>query len=598
MTAARLRAFAAPPFRVGAPRLWTGLLWLSVIVLTVALLAYPRTMVLEFSPIQSIETVAPLTLFAVLYYCWMIALVAQLLRQGQDRGSLLQSLSLVAVFALVYRGFWDIPLAAIGHQDSILNVGTARYLESTGQVAFGHPNFVYFDFPGLHTVTAVLASVTGLAAQDAATIMLVLMGVILSSLFFLISLVLLRDVRWAGVAALLVMQGSLVFSRLPFYPGMLGFVFVLMFLLLILKQREAVFLRPSLAFANVVLLLAAAVTHLPTSVLMFFILIGIWLTTLAREHHGSVPVSTLVLYAVAPAAWLIYATVTTFDGLAQVIGEFTSNLQGEDFFSEVRIIGASNLGPSVPLWATGIKAFWLVALLGVGTVVALLRLRRAFDLVRAEAQVLGALLGIVLLSVTAMLVSFGGSQFLRYPMYAPIVVAPMLLLFVLDQASSRLRRIGLGVTVVAIVGLSLPTFLASHPTVSMDRSYSYEDSPAKFLAGNAGSVEAMIFAPALGYLPYVEHLPNARYAASPALSELQDEDGVWANLDGQISEFESGQDAVNVYVLSARPRVYYEYNFRLSPEDPRWDAIQSELDGNLKIYDNGFVGLFENDSRR
>jgi hypothetical protein len=210
-----------------------------------------------------------------------------------------------------------------------------------------------------------------------------------------------------------------------------------------------------------------------------------------------------------------------------------------------------------------------------------------------EAKALGALLGIVLLSVTATLVGTAGSQFLRYPMYAPLVVAPLLLLAI-GRLRQGLSRVGLGVVVVSLVALAVPTFLAHYPTVRVEVFYAYEVAPAQMLSRYGDGSDLSLTAPAVGYAPYVGYLPNAQYAGTPAEFDLKDEDGLWAHLDNQLNNFVGGsRERVNIYVFSARLRAYYRHNFGIPLDDPRWDALRIRLEGQAAVYDNGFVTLYE-----
>jgi hypothetical protein len=567
-------------------------LWSILIGLTAALLAYPRQMTLGYSPIQSLDAVSPFHLFASLYYALMVTLAALLLLQS--RASLWQGLVLVGIFALVYFGFWDIPFAAVKHQDSVLNAATAVYIRVAGMIPVGHPNITYTDFPGLHILTAALAAVTSLPMPNAVTAVTLLMDLLRAGILYLICLCLLEEPRWAGIATLLVMQGSIVLARLPFYPGTLGFVFAQMFLLMALRQRVPLARRSDVLIV-IVVVVVTAVTHFVISALVVFLLVGMWLVAYARRGlKEPSPISTLFpICIIFLTTWLVYAAVQTFDGLVSVSAEISGNLQRGQFLRQLFILGRTNVGVQVPVWATTLKLFWLVLLLGVGTVVALPGLRRLQSLRSVEARALGALVGIILLSVLATLVSTAGSEFLRYPLYAPLVTAPLLLLAI-SRLYAGWRRLGLGVVVLSLVALAVPTFLVHYPTVRMDMFYPYEAAPAQMLARYGDSTDLSLTAPALGYVPYVAYLPNAQYAGTPIQSDLKDKDGVWAHLDDQVDNFIGGTDErVNIYVLSRRPRVFYRHNFGIPLDDPRWDAIRGRLEGQAAVYHNGFVTLYE-----
>lgn len=584
--------------RIRAPALASPVLrpalWLILIGLTAALLAYPRQMALEYSPTQSLETVEPVLLFGGLYYAWMAVLVSLLLLEGPGRASVWRGLTLVAVFALIFLGFTDIPLGANKDADGILNAAISEYIRSTGEIPVDHPNLGFTDFPGLYVVTGALAVALGIATRDAATVMLVLMDLLLAGIFYLICLRLLKDPRWAGIAALLGIQGSIILAKMPFYPGKLGLVFVSMFLLLILERRGAILGRPSSALLGIALLAAATVTHFVTSALLLFVLVGVLLVPRARgEMKERFPSSRLAIYLVVPLAWSIYVTTQAFEDLTHVGVQVLDNFGRDTFLRDVFITGGSNLGPELPLWTVIMKLFWPALLLGIGTMAALSRLRHPRSLPPIEARALGALLGIFLLAATATLVSTSGNQFLRYPMYAPLVVSPLLLL-ALGRLAPGLRMAGLGAVVVSLVVLAVPTLLVSYSTVRMDAAYPYEEAAAQMLGRESDGTNVRLTAPAGGHSQYLGYLPQALFARTPEKFNLKDEDGVWAYLDDQVDSFVGGSDEqVNIYGLSNRPRVYFKHNFGIPLDDPRWDAIRSRLEREAAVYDNGFVTLYE-----
>jgi hypothetical protein len=286
-----------------------------------------------------------------------------------------------------------------------------------------------------------------------------------------------------------------------------------------------------------------------------------------------------------------------FGGMAHMATEVGDNIQREFYLRSALVIGSSNFAAEVPLWATTVKLFWIFLLFGAGTVAALLRLRRRHSLRPVEAKALGALLGILLLSVTIGLVSAGGLQLFRYVMYAPLVLAPLLLLSI-RQLPRRLGGVGLGAVVVSLVALAVPTFFAHYPTVRVEMFYPYEMAPAQTLSSHGDDGSGLrVFVPAAGYVAYIRYLPNAEYMGTPVEFTLGDYDGLWAHIDQQADIFVSASDAkVSIYALSNRPRVYYKHNFGIPLDDPRWDALRIRLEGQTAvsaIYDNGFVNLYQ-----
>jgi len=565
-------------------------LWFFIVALSAAILVYPRVMALQYSPIQSLDVVEPVSRFGTLYYVWITVLVSLLLFRDPRRTWQRRGLILSVLFVLIYRGFWDVSFASVRNADAVLNEATAEHIRSVGRVPSP------LDFRGLQVLAAFLSTTSGIHSADGVRILMLLFDVLLGGMFFLLSYGLLGDARLAVIGAVLAMQGNIVFPRLVFYPGTLGLVFASIFLFLALRRSQGAFLSPSGAILTLLVLAANTVTHFVTSTLLFCLLLWMWLVALARkefERRRDERRLLVFAYGIVPFAWLSYAAVQTFRSLALLAGQLPGNLQSESFLRAVLLAGQANYGAGVPPWAVAARGFWIFLLLGVGVFAVFCRLVRLRSLPTVEARAIGAFLGIVFLSIVNTSVSTGGFEFVRFPLYTPLVSAPLLLLAI-ARLPSGLRTISFGTLVVFIVALSLPTFLASYPTIRTEVFYQHEFLPAQLLAKHTDDPHVKITAAALGYVPYARYMPDAQYVGTPPEFALIDEAGVWAFLDQQARDFVSEKTrATSFFVDSARPRAYYRHNFGISPSDPRWDAIRSIVRERAAVYDNGFVALYE-----
>ncbi len=572
-----------------------ALLWIAVLILTGALVFYPREPQLSGAAIQSTESIDSLPLFLALFTGWMAAIVASAL--VQDRHNQWAGLVLAVMFVVVFRGFWDIPYATSGHQDSLLNTATADYIRSTGKLAFAHPSLVYTDFPGLHLLTASLAEVLDVPTTEAAAMILVMLDIALASTFFLIAVQITGDGRLATLAALIGMEGNIVFARMPFYPGTLGLLFGACFLLVSLKQNGTAWRSPGYALVATLLFGASVITHLITALLIFFLAVGHWLFAMARNRlREPLPTYQIMLYACLPIAWLVYATAQTFDSLVNVTRQLPDQFGPDNFLAETLRLGTANTGTSLPSWAQFTTLAWLLILYGVGTLLGLARLRRGSALPAGEAAAIGGLIGIFLLTLTATAVSPGGSQFLRYPMYSAMLLAPVLALGLWRVLGPVVAPL---LVSVALITLAAPSFLVYNGTVGMNHFYPPESAAAQTLAQRAKDEDVMLFSASVDIAPYLIHLPNAAYDFPTDLSKLKDEQGARDNLGFTVQRFLAASVArAHLFVDTSRTQVSYRHNFGLRLDDPVWTDTYERLDsGAAQIYDNGMVTIYAADTQ-
>jgi len=567
-------------------------LWGAVIALTVGLLLYPKDPEVNFAAIQSLSAFADLPLFGALYYLWALSLVTLTLSLKRQRSGYWEGLVLVGLFALVFRGIWDIPFP-VQTLDGVANATTTKAIADLHEVPVGHPNFVYTDFPGIHLLTACLSQVTGLGLSDSVMAIMVLLDLLLAALYYLTSLRILGDQRLAAFAALLAMQGNIVFARLFFYAGFMGLIFIGLFLLLILKKGDAVFARVEDAFAAVVLLGAGSMTHFVSALVPFFLLAGIYLArSFAGRPRAPLLATTPVLYVIVPLSWLIFWSVGTFDNIVVIGSKVQESLAPDMAFRYMFNIGRANLGPTLPPWATATNNFWLFLLFGLGSVSVLLGLVKMKKLNGVEAKATGAFLGVILLALLVTSLYPGGQQVYRFLTFAPFFAAPFLLLLL---RGLRPRRALLSLTILALlfVGLSLPTFFANSAYIGVSVYHPVDSAPGQFLKPLYDDGRGLrIMSLAFTTQPLIRYLPEAEYSGELPAEHVQDEEQFWQFAEKQVGSFEGTSDWEAVYVSSPRPVAAFQHIFGIAQDDPNWSRLSRRLEEKERFYDNGQVQMY------
>lgn len=551
---------------------------------------YPKHFALEYAPVQSLRVFPNLQLFGGIYYAWLTTLVVLAFLPGRLGGTLgaFEGLALAGVFSLTYRGMWDILLPDYW-ADGLSNIITAQFIMDGGTILPTNPNIAYLDFPGLHVLTVVLAQIINSDIKFAVVVMLLVLDVLTAALLYLISLALLKDVRLAVFAAVLGMLGNPVFAYYFFYPGYLGATLLFTFLLLLFKDQAS----PLARGCALVLVAGATLSHFISSLAFAFALAGVVIADPYFRQRRRLAMTTVVLFAAVPMGWLVHgASPTTFRNLAVIAGEIVRNLTENTLFWFATIARA-NLSGSQPLWARGIRFFWLFTLYGVGTLATLSYIPRSRQAETAARVAAGAFCGLILLSVTATVVSPGGDQFFRFLVFAPVFTAP-LLIRVLHQSPAG-RRAALGALVLTTVAVSVPTFLAYRSPVEMYTYYPYEYYVGRFISSATAGENPEIYSLALSRLPVLRYKRDAQYFdEGQANVNLIDENGLWKAVSGLEQRFGTvpTRATLGLFINSARPKVFYQHVFGIMPTSQEWVNLEQRLSVADLTYDSRHARVY------
>lgn len=287
--------------------------WALLLSLTVAILLYPVRLQFEFTPIQSIYIFHNLPVFCVLYVAWLASLLWLLFGLGDDRRDKWLRIVLVAIFAIVYLGFWvvitpqgfttDYEGGALSYANYILRGGE---ITSDMMGIFGYLQFPFTAFMG-----AGLSWITHLSLLDVRLIVLLVGSAMFGVAMFVFLKNTLKNEGLASVGAILVMQGSLILSRsLRFYPAGIGLMLFALFLMLLVKNDGVIFgswRSKAIAF---VMMAAITTDHIITSLYVIGVLIAIYLVQLIGKKK-LIRAWFIIPLVAMPILWgLLWATPT------------------------------------------------------------------------------------------------------------------------------------------------------------------------------------------------------------------------------------------------------------------------------------------------
>ncbi len=574
-------------------------LWVSLLSLTAGLLLFPTRLTVEYRTIQSISAIPDLPVFAAFYIVWLGLLLTLLVSGGESQW---EKPALVAVFAVVFLGFW---LMAGDYTslryDGIFNAAHVDQLahQPDGTIPVGGPKFAYFNFPGMHLFAFFLVEITGIALPHALSLLLLTHLALVSVLAYLLFLRGLHNPSVAALGSLLFLQGNIILARYAFYPGVWALALLAMFLVLINKPGTILFSSWQDRLLMLLLLAAATMTHFVTAILLFFVLAGIYLVRSmpaeGRSRTALVSLSTLTAFLVIPLSWDVYWATHWFQSVAKVTSAVISDFTEKGSLLYLFNLGGSYAGGAVPLWALAVRYFWWATIFVLGGFLGLRNLLRFKTLSRVRQLETGGLMGVAALSAAVTGFSVGGSEFYRFLLYGPFFTIPILLRPLLDLSGKR-WKVSLGLAAVSFFALSFPTFLSHNNLVGTSAYYSYEFQAGRFLEQAAPEQERLrVFSLSASGPTLLYTVPNADLRRSLQAAEMKDPAALWQARDDVLAGFLDPPRAdgrLDVFYRSVREAYVYQNIFNISPQDPEWRDLDNTLSRVNRLYDNGEVQIY------
>jgi hypothetical protein len=567
-------------------------------LLTGCLLFYPISFTNEYHSIQAPYLFEDLPVFGIIFVVWFIVLFWLIFSRRDNPYLNAENLLLCAVFGLVFMGFWVVITPYGSYADDIYNMGHVRYVLEAATIGVGHSNLGYFDFPGMHLMTAVIAQVSGL---DIFTSCLVFLLFNIVSFSFLIYILLIKTLRSNYLAVggyiFLVMSDLLLVEKMHiFTPGAFGFTLLAGLLVwLQLSEKSLLDTTVSQRLMLIILALAMVISYFATSLLAPLIFAGIYGLQLAgRDRTASISLTNTILFLTLVLAWEVYWTWHTFDSLSSFWPRIMEDLVNGEFLTSMLTLSSSAAGSGLPLWARVTRYFWW-GLLGLGSILGMLNLLKIKRSGLAEKIETGGILGIAALTVLGTFGTSGGIQFTRYLMYAPLFCVPILLRF-FNNLGSWGRRSLAGLAGLMLV-FALPTFLSSVNTIATDAVHAYDAAAGQFLEGNYNEPgeDIAVYRPSTVTAASIfYYVPDTKMKTISEKAYF-DEDLFRKKLVELTVSFQNPQaltDYHKILVVDEKMTVHPQQLLGILKDDPVWDDLETSLAAANLFYHNGHVRMY------
>lgn len=576
---------------------WRPALWVAFLGLTATILAYPVNLRLEPFTVWSPDIFPRLPVFGVFFYLWAASLALLLFTSPDETVARWERLFLIAAVTLVFRGFWNL-IAPIQGQ-ALGHVTTTLLWQQDGHVGPG-PAVAYLAWPGVSLSHSLLSQISGLELFPATAMLNLAVALVIATSTYIFLLTILKKSLPAALSCLLIIEGSVALIIL-LSGGPLALAFLLSFLAVLFSKGDLAS-APRLLVA-LLLLMAASITHLHTAVHFPFILLGLWgAGVLAkRQLVPLVSVHTVMLFFLIPAAWALYWNVNPFTWI--VTGAWTSLSELEDMYQRLLAlftIGQANVGPSVPLWYSGVRLFWFALLYVAGGLVWLWSLGMLHRLDSRAKGACAAFAGVLLLALVSVVMSTAGfSQLLRLLQTGVFFTSLFLLLF-LHRLKELARRAALLGLACLVFGLSLPTFLATNPWVNTLYAHPPELTAGQTLQSLYGVGQGLTVFGTSGATRFIQHY---LYEADISIESQKvsqggnwSEEALWEDMDALLAEADNSRQRGNPVLFIHSYKFALEMNARMGipPDHPRWSAFASRLARSYgRSYDNGPFQVYQ-----
>lgn len=575
--------------------LWRLPLWSAFLGLTALIVVYPVNLRLESFPVLSPDIFPNLPLFGAIFYLWAASLLVLVFTPSDEGAARWERLALVAVAALVFRGFWNI-IAPLQGQ-AITHALATKVWQTLGHVV-PYQKAVFTHWPGYSLVPSIISQTTGVELFPSIAILNIFISIVIGIAAYIFLLGVLKSSLSASLACLLIIEGSLALIIL-FSGGPQGLTFMVVFLVVLFSKRALA--NPSPILVALLLLTAVAVTRFPYSMHFSFILLGLWgFAALRRSQAKPGPSITMVMLSfLIPVAWLFHWATTPFSAMVQWIwGAFLNPSNFAEWLINFFTISQSNFGESAPLWYSRTRLFWFVLLYVTGGLLWLRSLRKIQRLGPTESRLAAAFSGLVLLSFIALLISPRGSvELLQFFQSGVFFTTPFLLLF-LHRFKPQVTKAALLGLAVVLVALSLPSFLATNLRINSLSSHRIDLATGEWLQSLYGTGRGIHVFGMSGDMKHVQfYLFEANVTDEPAFlaSSVWTQEVLWQSMDEFMTNVDRYAKNGSPIVVIHSPRFAFQMSETLGiPLDhPRWAEMAEQLsERNNEIYSNGPIRLY------
>jgi hypothetical protein len=572
-------------------------LWLPLLAITILIFLYPTRMTFQPGAIESIQIFQDLPLFGGLYYLFMALLFLLLFSRGKFGNGDGENIALLCFFAVVFAGFWASLTRGYSGEPFLTAADVKHNLE---RGYFTVSLLSYGGWPGLSIVGTYLAQATGLKTFDIITVLMFFQILLFPVLGYILFRRSLKNPYFALLAVLLVIEGNMVISLHLTHIISRSFASILLFttLLVVLGRHEFSRRWPE-NLISVALILAITITHFVTSVALFLVMLGLYFTQrLGKERLIAWPF--LIVSAVVPIIWLLLYVPSVLQYLTGLVPHAVEIWTKGNILSKLGLlIGTSSYSAErTPLWATLCLYFWHLFTIVLGFILGLKCLFAIKNLNTTQKKEIGGLIGIGLLCLAIFFIAGLEEAYGFTLAYISVFAIPIILGFLVNL-KDLFRKTSLAVIVTLLLVLALPTFLAYNAGISTTSYYPHDLASCEFLGRAIKEDEDLhLYGVGTSYHPVHYYVPNTfEFTAYYPSFRGEGEGGLWRMIDEEIiTPFDSSKDKRWISVLEVSPRwvLPFEKFFGIDPETrPQWAEVQARLSQENKIYDNGYVQLYQ-----
>ena len=579
-----------------------GLLWSVVLSLTGLILLYPVHLAFGYSPLESLYIFPNLEVFGLVFYSWFTLLILLVLLIEPAPNSHLLHALLACIFSLGFLGSYVVyssPASVVDFEAG--GLAFANFVDKNGfiiqpatasaNLAF---NFGYFDFPFMAILGSIVSQILNVSVLAVRNVLLLFNSVALSVFLYVAYAKLLCDSRIAVFAVMVSVVGNEIVGGVTRYlPSGEGILFTAFFFLLLSLGNKVMFESTKMKIVTLIFLVATSILHLPTVVVFCCILLGIALMLRMTHREWTHVLKVSLVLMVVVLAWSTFWAITTTSTLFNV-NFFDSMRQG--FIGFAYILNRTNayFGPSLPLWATLTREFWIAMLFGIPILLVTKRFFFHRNLQLEQIKIIGAIVGVVFFTGFAILLSSynGGQQFYRFPTYAGFFAVFILLDAILT--SKRYKRYILTLLIISLLSLSFPTFLVDNPHPNISQFYPQDYGASSFLstAITQQSKSTIFVDPDTNYL-LLYYLPYAGIVYAPYPPDQVSLSDFNTTLTSYYSDYLSASNKYVLFVYSPRITVRYEDIFGIPASSPFWTGLQDNLSkSSSQVFNNGFIQIY------
>ena len=576
-------------------------LWALLAALAALFFRQSLRLALDFEPLQSTRAFASLEAAGVLFQAWLAVLLLLLVSGTLWRASArFEPLLLAWSFVLVFVVFWT--FVHHGLVGDMVVAADMEWISSRG--SFSADTLRYYGHPGSALIGTTVAQITGLSVLDTTLALQALFPFIFTALVYALVAVWLGAgsgrrhwlAAWAAIAFFLCSQ--------PFYSMFSGYsagsvgttILFPLFVLLLLRNH----IESDARFRLLIILVVPAltVTHFNSALLALLLAAG---STLWKLRPGSLTLSFAVLAAVIIASWdvltpfngVVYALVNMSSEALRNLVEFEPGVLYRWFLP---VQTTQYTQESQPLWARVAWQFWTASFFLLSLAAVLAKVRGWRRLSTVDYVEIGGLVSIAALSLIWLFSTDVENMVNRGLMYSPFVGVPMVVRFV-DRFGARAKVAFLSLAVIALAGLSFPTFLAYNASISQKMQHEQEVAGGRFLARYLDDGAGVtIYGPEVASKHLAYHVPRAvillQYAAELRSTSSEE---IWASLDRLIDDFLRSPPSAgaNVIELSERWQEPFRRFLGVDPTgDARWQGLRARLEAASGVYDNGLLTYY------